>query len=86
MGQKAVYIDVNLDDFDIDDVIEHALTSTRALSKSKNKKKLEQLREYLDINEPQFEIESLDDKLKLEHLLKVFKKYSTTYIEQQLPL
>ena len=79
-----INVDVDLDDFDIEDVVEYALESVGKLRKRNDHKRLNELKEYLEID-PTIKIESLDDRLKMEHIEKVFHKYSTDYFEKQLP-
>ena len=79
-----VSVDVELSDFEIEDIIQHAFNYVGQLTRKDTLKKLVYLKKMFGLHD--IKIESLDDKLKMEHIEKIFTKYTTSYIEQQLPL
>lgn len=81
----TVEVDVDLDDFDLEDVIEYVF---KELQRTKQKEELKKFRELIGVEEHDglIDIQSLDDKIKYEHLSKVFHKYTTDFIEKQLPI
>lgn len=74
-------IDVDLNDFDLDEILDFVIDT---LSDGCYQQKMARLKQELGI-EKGIKIESLDDELKIEHIKKIFNKYTTDFIEQQLP-
>lgn len=97
----SIYIDVDLDEFSTDDLIEELICRMRKHSpgyrkgfseEQKEKIKKAALREFSDLpdlignaDNPVFPVKTLDDKMKLDHLAIVFSKYSVAEILQKLP-
>ena len=90
-----VHIDVDLDEFDTDELVEEI---TRRIKKAIGRKSLKEEEKKdlkqcaLDILEAfkltpstELEIKTLDDKMKYEHFCRVFNKYTVSAIESKLP-
>lgn len=76
-------VDVELDEFDFNDIIDYV---TEEIKMRGREGELKKLRNALSIAEDGIiNIQSLDDRMKYEHIAKVFHKYSTDYFEKQLP-
>lgn len=96
-----IEVDIDLSEFDTDDLIselsyrisKYSFSSRKGFSKEKQdelKKKI--LNDFCDIPEligleiiEGFEVKTLDDKMKIEHIINIFNKYSLSYIESVLP-
>lgn len=79
-------------DFDFDDIAHDVKTSEmiaeleERLNYGKIKPSdLETLHEMFSETPGNFEVQTLDDEIKLEHLLKVFSKYTAAEIENLIP-
>lgn len=89
------YIDIDLDDIDTEDLVEEIIKRLRythgkkAVKKEEIKELIETispLLEKLSLFEiPAIECNSLDDKMKIEHLTNVFQKYTLSEIQNRLP-
>ena len=95
MPSISVDFDVELYEFSTEDIVDEVcdrikMSYNRKALTDKQKTALidtfEQLGKALSIQiDRDIEIKSLDDKLKYEHLVNIFNKYSTSYIQSQLP-
>lgn len=77
-----ISVDVDLDEFDFEDVLEYVIDELKGPFRKEKVKSL--ISELTD--DPRIVVESLDDEMKYEHIAKVFHKYSTDHFEKQLPL
>jgi len=95
MPYVSVYVDIDLDEIDTDDLVEEICRRLRKNSRRKplsEKEKKELKESYAELGEAlsmaiveSIEVKTLDDKMKYEHLVKVFNKYTLSYIERVLP-
>jgi len=78
----------DLEDFDFDEIVEFVSNKLERLRKYNRMGEYENIVNLLGLNLESYliKIETLDDEIKYEHLSKIFHKYSTTYIEEKLPL
>lgn len=99
MAYIEVY--VNLNEFDTNELIDELicrLNNSRArLKKQVNKKDIDKVKkvilsDFADIPEligtesvDGFELKTLDDKMKMEHIIQVWSKYSLSQIQYLLP-
>lgn len=85
----SVTVDVELDEFSDDEIFEAASERIAiAFKRNRKEKLLRDIRPLLDEvieSESTFDVKSLDDKLKVEHLMKVWNKYSSFQLEELLP-
>lgn len=78
-----VTVDVDLDDIDTDELVEEL---EKRLERKRTPESEKQM--ILDLGNNSnlfFKVETLDDKMKIEHLQKVFNKYSSKDFEALLP-
>lgn len=96
-----IEVDVDLSEFDTNELIDeliYRLNNSRArLKKQVNKEDIDKvkkviLHDFEDIPEligtesvDGFELKTLDDKMKMEHLVQVWSKYSLSQIQYLLP-
>ncbi len=91
-----VEVDVDLDEFDLDELVGAVLDKIDSEQsrfsrmtdnqKAYYNKTINELKEALNIsNGAGLIAKTLDDQMKLEHLSKVFSKYTSAQIEQMLP-
>lgn len=95
MPYVSVDVDIDLDDIDTDDLVEEICrrlkkTVGRKCLSFKEKKELKEsyaeLAELLSMTPSEhIEIKTLDDKMKYEHLAKVFNRYHSSDIQRLLP-
>jgi hypothetical protein len=95
MAYVSVDVDIDMDDIDTDDLVDECCRRLRKAggrkSLSDNEKK--ELKEsFAELGEAlsmipieSIEVKTLDDKMKYEHLAKVFNKYNSFDIERLLP-
>ncbi len=89
----TVSVEVDLDDIDTDDLVSELSDRIRRTKRMLNgDQKAQLIKEFkelaIDLQFPishHISIKSLDDKMKLEHLTKVFEKYTSADIERMLP-
>lgn len=95
MPSISVDVDIDLDDIDNDDLVEEVC---KRLRRSYGKRALSQ-KEKINLKESfaelgtallltpidNIEINTLDDKIKYEHLVLVFSKYNQSDFERLLP-
>lgn len=78
-----VTVDVDMDDLDTSDMVEEL---QRRLDRSRTPDS--EKKEILDLGnntELWFEVKTLEDQLKIEHLQSVFKKYSISELQRLIP-
>ncbi len=96
-----IEVDVDLDQFDTNDLISELVNrlkrSNVRLKKQVTKEDTEKIKkeirgEFVELSDliggesiDGFELKTLDDKLKMEHLLQVWSKYSLSQIQYLLP-
>lgn len=87
-----VSVDVDLDDIDFDDLVNELcerLNRSKRINPKQKKELIEACTEILasldQDTDTLIEVKSLDDKIKYEHLKKVFNKYSTSQFETLTP-
>lgn len=89
-----IEVDVDLDEFDTDDIIDELksrmkLTGRKAVSDSKIKEIVKTAQQVLVELKREEEVvlpsNTINDKLKMEHLERVWDKYTAAQIEQLLP-
>lgn len=95
MANVSVDVYVDLDDFDTDDLVEEICRRMKQQTgkKSLSPKERQEVKEcYILLSDAMaiptpdtIEIKTLDDKIKYEHLVKVFNKYNSSDIERLLP-
>lgn len=95
MPYVSVDVEIDLDEIDTDDLVEEMCRRLRkkvgrkALSDNEKQELKEAVSELSDallmIPTASIEIKTLDDKMKYEHLAKVFDKYHSSDIERLLP-
>lgn len=95
MAYVSVDVDIDLDDIDTDDLVEECCRRLRKAGRrnsltDKEKKDLKESftelwEALLMIPVDNIEVKTLDDKIKYEHLSKVFNKYNSSDIERLLP-
>ena len=82
MGTKSVNVDVDVDvdlnDFEIDDVVDHVIENIENLSSNKMLELQEAVvNPAVELNTSDgFDIDSINDLMKLEHLKKIFSNYT----------
>ena len=84
-----INVDIDLDEFDLDDLIHEVLNRLRKATPKQKKELKDEAIEILEAvdekSDTLIEVKSLDDKIKYEHLKKVFNKYSTPQLEALIP-
>ena len=91
MGTKSVNVDVDVDvdlnDFEIDDVVDHVIENIENLSSNKMLELQEAVvNPAVELNTSDgFDIDSINDLMKLEHLKKIFSNYTLEQLEKLLP-
>ena len=82
-----VHVDVDLDEFDLSDLISECNYRLEKAKKTNNKKILDAFNELL-VDKPKTNIliENVLDQMKYDHIVKVFSKYTLEQIETLLPL
>ena len=95
MASVSVCVDVDLDEVDTWELVEEICSRLRRGSgrKSLTDKEKKELKENMDnlqeallmVPVSVIEVKTLDDKMKYEHLSKVFTKYSYVQLESMLP-
>ena len=86
MASVSVDVDVELDDFDNDDLIDEICDRLkRGLISDKLRQKLRTSFNVITNNIEIIKVESIEDMAKYEHLSKVFNKYTSAEIERLLP-
>jgi len=84
MGYVSVEVDIDLDEIDNDDLVKECCRRISRIILSDSQKK--DLRDALSIMpEDGIKIKTLEDKIKFEHLCKIFNKYTSSQIENLLP-
>lgn len=85
----TVRIDVELDEFDTDDIIAelvYRIKNKQHITRTKIlKQATKELSSILSIGNDIIEVKTLDDEQKMNHLIKVFSKYTSAQIEVALP-
>lgn len=88
-----VEVDVDLDEFETSELVDEVLKRLKKVSGGKTvdeKKRIElkiavqDLASFFGVPD-EMNINSLDDKLKYEHLVSVFNKYTLAQIQERLP-
>lgn len=90
---KTIEVEVDLSDFDDDDIMDEAANILSGLIKNKSNRSAEKLKKlvqpFIDEFEEQehngLKVNTLDDRLKMDHLLTVWHKYNSTQLETLLP-
>jgi len=94
MGHKTIEVEVDLYEFDTDDIVDELVERiTRSGRKQLTDKQKQQL---LDSIQPLFEelntlseagikINTIDDEMKRDHIAKVWNKYTPIQFEQLIP-
>ena len=95
MGYKRIEVDFDLDDFDTDELVDELISrinqtwSRKQLTDLQKKQLLETIEplfeELSPIHEAGLEINTLDDEMKRDHLVKVWNKYTSSQLEQLIP-
>ena len=95
MPYVSVDVDIDLDEIDTDDLVEEICRRLRRTGgrKSLSDKEKKELKEsYAELSVAlsmtpieHIEVKTIDDKMKYEHLVKVFNKYHSSDIERLLP-
>ena len=90
-----VHVDIDLDEIDTDDLVDELTKriESERTTKKPSEKDIKRLKEsFSEIIKAigvspmkKLEIKTLDDKIKYEHILKVFSKYSSSDFETKLP-
>ena len=87
-----VSVDVDLDDIDFDDLVNELcerLNRSKRMNPKQKKELIEACTEILASldkdTDTLIKVKSLDDKIKYEHLKKVFSKYSPSQLETLIP-
>ena len=90
-----VHVDIDLDEIDTDDLVDELtkrIESERTTKKPSEKDRKRLKESFSEIIKAigvspmkKLEIKTLDDKIKYEHILKVFSKYSSSDFETKLP-
>lgn len=81
-----VYVEFDMDDFDTSEIIDEL-----QIRKNKSDITTKELQSIADIvgfktgQDDSIKIQSLSDKIKFEHICKIFNKYSSQQIESALP-
>ena len=86
MPYVSVYVDIDLDEIDTDDLVEEICRRLRKNSRRRSlteEEKKELKESYAELGKAlsmaiveSVEVKTLDDKMKYEHLVKVFNKYT----------
>jgi len=82
-----VEVEVDLDEFDDDEIFDEAILRINRAKKVSSKDKLMQvLQPYIDeFASAGLSIKTYDDKAKLEHISKIWDKYTSFEIEKLIP-
>lgn len=91
-----IEVEAELDDFSTSDIVSEIIhrlqirkTSRKALKDAERNELVDvvtELAEELGIRlNSEFQVSCLEDKLKVEHFMSVFQKYSIAQLEQLLP-
>ncbi len=75
MSYITVEVDVDLDDFDIDDLINYIENKRYVVVKES---------EYKE--DKVFDIKTVSDELRAEHLIRVYEQYTLEEIQNLIPL
>lgn len=88
----SIYVDVELDEFDTEEIMHELTYRIRSLSRyNKNplediKDEVRELSEVLNIKTFKgVTVETMEDQMKIEYFAKIFEKYTLTEIENKLP-
>lgn len=77
-------VDIEIEDFDQDEVVDHICDLIE--NDDLTKKEINQIKDALkSLSENEFNVVSLDDQMKYDHILSVFSKYTSAQVEQMLP-
>lgn len=82
----SVYVDIDLNDIDDDEVISQAIYILKTRANTEKTKELLKIMKLSLARTESFKINTLDDQLKYEHLLQVYSKYTLPEIQSALPL
>lgn len=82
----SVYVDIDLNDIDDDEVISQAIYILKTRANTEKTKELLKIMKLSLARTESFKINTLDDQLKYEHLLQVHVKYSLREIQTALPI
>lgn len=95
MVTKTVEVEVDLDEFDTDNIVDELISR---INRSWSRKQLTgaQKKQLLETIEPLFEelsplaeigieINTIDDEMKRDHIAKVWNKYTPIQFEQLIP-
>ncbi len=95
MGTKTVEVEVDLDEFDTDELVDELISrinrtwSREQLTDDQKKQLLESIEplfeELSPIAEAGIEINTIDDEMKRDHIAKVWNKYTPIQFEQLIP-
>jgi len=90
MASLSVEVDVDLDEFDTDEIITellYRLKNEKSKTRERYKNELDDLKKLLRLptGRSDVQIKTLDDQMKFDHFMKVFSKYASAQIEQLLP-
>lgn len=82
--EVEVEVDIEIGEFDNDEVVDHIceLIEDGSLTKKEINQIKDALKEEGEIN---FDIVSLDDQMKYDHIVSVFSKYTCAQVAQMLP-
>jgi hypothetical protein len=87
----TVSVDVDLEDIDTDDLVSELCSRMKRKCVSANdKKELQEtfrnsFNSVLDLPEVDVQVRTLDDRMKAEHLTKVWDKYNSAEFEKLMP-
>jgi len=84
----SISVDVDIDEFDDDEIFQAASERINTVKRNNVKRDklirdIQPLMEELSFD--QLPNKTLDDKMKMEHLMKVWDKYNSFQLEQLLP-
>ena len=90
-----IEVDVDIEQFETEEIVSeliHRIQPNRFKALKENQKKklrsaISELRDELavDIPEAAIEIRTLDDRMKYDHLVNVFSKYTIAQMQEALP-
>lgn len=84
MSRISVYID--LEDLDEDDIINELCRRIKSKYNSISKENTDKLKNALNIKRSILVCSTLEDSLKQEHIDLIFDKYTSSQIEEALPI
>lgn len=84
----SISVDVDIDEFDDDDIFQAASERINIVKRNnvKRDKLIRDIQPLIDeLSGGQIPVKSLDDKMKIEHLMKVWDKYNSFQLSELLP-